>query len=287
MDIKMMNKSIFLVDIDLTKIDQFKLLVCSDIHFDSYGCDRDLLKKHFDEADAIFINGDWFDLMQGRYDPRRSYSDIRDEYKGANYLDLVREDSVTFLKPYVEKLIGFGNGNHETTVLKNTGINPLDNLVSILNYKYKTDVKRMGYSGYILLRAVRSRTDKTNNAKMYKMYFHHGTRGNAQRSKGILSADIDAKKHPDADIIIKGDDHQKWYLPMVRERLRINNGGGTANLYKECQHHIRLGSYIDGREFGYAGFAAEKDFGDVRLGGWFLNFQKKSPDSVFDVVEAK
>ena len=50
----------------------------SDVRFDSARCYRESLKRHLDEAKklgaSISIFGDWFDAMQGRFDPRRDKS---------------------------------------------------------------------------------------------------------------------------------------------------------------------------------------------------------------------
>ena len=49
-----------------------KVLLLSDIHWDNPKCQRDLLKRHLDEAKEIgadvLLNGDTFCLMQGAYD---------------------------------------------------------------------------------------------------------------------------------------------------------------------------------------------------------------------------
>jgi hypothetical protein len=55
---------------------KFKLYLLSDIHWDNPHCDRVALKKHLtlakEEGAKVAINGDFFCLMQGKYDPRRS-----------------------------------------------------------------------------------------------------------------------------------------------------------------------------------------------------------------------
>ena len=67
------------------------ILLASDQHFDSADCDRDLLKKHLEEARAtnalVFFLGYWFDAMQGRSDKRGNKSGIRQEYKRSDYLN--------------------------------------------------------------------------------------------------------------------------------------------------------------------------------------------------------
>ena len=46
-----------------------KVLLLSDIHWDNPKCDRELLKRHLDQAKEIgadvLLNGDTFCLMQG------------------------------------------------------------------------------------------------------------------------------------------------------------------------------------------------------------------------------
>ena len=92
-------------DIHILKADSRpKLFICSDVHWDSKKCDRDMFKKHLKQAEqenrTVLINGDFFDLMQGRYDPRSGKYDIRPEYKHANYLDQVIDDGAKILSEY-------------------------------------------------------------------------------------------------------------------------------------------------------------------------------------------
>jgi len=94
-----------------------KWLMMSDIHWDNPKCKRDILKKHLDmalEQDmGIVINGDFFCLMQGKWDPRRSKKDIRPEHNVHNYLDAVIEDAVNWWSPYAQNIAWIGYGNHE------------------------------------------------------------------------------------------------------------------------------------------------------------------------------
>ena len=60
------------------------LLCTSDRHHDSISCDRELELAHLKQAkekNAYIIDvGDLFDCMQGKFDPRRTYSHLRPEY---------------------------------------------------------------------------------------------------------------------------------------------------------------------------------------------------------------
>lgn len=251
-------------------------LFISDIHFDSRGCDRNLLKKHLEEAKKkdclIFIFGDWFDLMQGRYDPRRSSfgKGLRDEYKGNRdeYMNVVIDDSVKFLQPYAENIAMITLGNHETSIMKNLGINPIQSLVDrlkLINNKCK--IQLGGYNGWIVKRF----KDKQDSAvKSTIIKYRHGDRGNAQRSKGVLQVDIDAMKWPDADIIVKGDDHQKWYFPsVIRNRISLK----SLKVEEDKQVHIRCGSYVNSIGDEFDGWVNEKGFPPSNLGGWWVKIQ--------------
>ena len=70
---------------DMKAGDDVWVLLRSDAHHDSPYCDRKLEKYHLEiakERNALILdNGDTFDAMQGKFDPRRSYGDIRPEDK--------------------------------------------------------------------------------------------------------------------------------------------------------------------------------------------------------------
>jgi hypothetical protein len=96
-----------------------KVLLISDIHWDSPYCQRDLLKRHLDEAvkqDAhIHFNGDTFDLMGGRRDFRGSKGSLRPEFKVDHYFDEIVNKAIEWFSPYAKNLKVVGWGNHETS----------------------------------------------------------------------------------------------------------------------------------------------------------------------------
>ena len=238
-------------------------LLLSDVHFDSTKCDRDMLKDHLDKALAlkasVYIFGDWFDLMQGMYDPRRSYSSLRPEYKSITYLDDVINDAVEFLDPYKEVLAMVGRGNHETNIEKRLSTSPIDRLVGALG----GGIMAGPYSGWVQL--VYSRNANNHGGRHQRMlHFHHGYGGNAPRSKGVLNVDLDQKEWPDADVIVSGHTHQKWHVPISVERIT-----DRLNTYEDTVHHLKLGSYKKLDRF--AGWEVEKGFQQPRLGGWWMD----------------
>jgi len=259
-----------------------KFLFISDVHFDATKCDRDLLKKHLDEAQKegaqVFVFGDWFDLMQGKYDPRGTYSDLRPEYKSITYLDDVIEDSAEFLLKYKDVISFMGRGNHETNIEKRLHTSPLDRLAQLVN-SGGGRIFIGGYSGWLNFQ-VRS----AGKAKATTLcHFHHGYGGNAPRSKGVLGVDIDQMQFPDADLIVRGHTHQKWHVPVMVDRI-----SATMIPSQQRVHHLRLGSY---KKLGdrFAGWAVEKNFNTPTLGGWWLQIQRhRNPDkAVWEITEAK
>jgi hypothetical protein len=91
---------------------EVNILLSSDRHHDSMFCNRSLEEKHLKEAkrrEAYIIDaGDLFDAMQGKFDPRRTYRDLRPEFKVSNYYDALLEDAMKFYSPFAENLLLLG-----------------------------------------------------------------------------------------------------------------------------------------------------------------------------------
>lgn len=253
-----------------------KFLFLSDVHFDAMKCDRALLRRHLKQAMTdnaiVLVFGDWFDLMQGKWDPRGSYSDLRPEYKVHTYLDNVVDDSALFLADYpCVKFIS--RGNHETNVEKRMHTSPLDRLAALTPHRPMV----AGYSGFIRVRINFGGKPKFSSW----LHFHHGFGGSAPRSKGVLAVDLDQMQFPDADLIIRGHTHQKWHVPMTVDRITER-----GRRHQKTTHHLRTGSYkLLGDRFG--GWATEKGFNTPRLGGWWAACYKTQTGSVrWDITEA-
>lgn len=239
-------------------------LFISDVHFDSVKCDRELLYAHLEEAKAlnasVLVFGDLFDLMQGRFDPRGNYADLRPEYKACTYVDEVIQDVGEKLAKYADVIKFISKGNHETNIEKRMMVSPIDRVAQIINDK-GGHVEVGGYAGWLVLQARLA----GGTGRRYNLHYHHGWGGSSKRSKGVLGADIDQKDFPDADFILRGHDHQKWHLPITVDRITR-----SMQLEQRSVHHLRLGSY---KKLGdrFAGWAVEKGFSTPRLGGWWAS----------------
>jgi len=265
---------VHLVTQSVRKSNTVKILNLSDVHYDSLQCDRELLTKHLKQAEErgalVFINGDLFDLMQGRYDPRHGKYDIRPEYKSATYLDDVINDCSEYLSKFRVPYI-IGQGNHETLIVNRLETSPIERVVERL--KFMGQQAHMGwYSGLLCIRQGYDTNGEMATVRTTKIYYHHGIGGGSARSKGIMSADDQQLTCPDADVITSGHDHNKWYLPVNVERYRKN-----LEPYQTSVHHIRSGSYkLKDRNIGWE---VQKGFRTPRLGGWWIdvNYMKIHP----------
>jgi hypothetical protein len=244
----------------------------SDVHFDSAHCDREMLKRHLDQIKAcegqVFIYGDWFDVMGCHQDPRSKAADIRPEYiqRGKEYLNLVVDDSLEFLRPYAANIAFISEGNHETEIRKRRDVDILGWFTSRLR-DMGSNVMTGHYSGWNVFRfsrlaGVSRRTILT--------HYHHGYGGNAKRSKGMLDAQIATFQYPDADIIFRGHDHMKFHDPS-NVKFRFDRHHYTT--HKVTSHYVKTGSYKDGVGEGLGGWEVQKGFAPTRLGGWFIDFE--------------
>ena len=263
------NVHSFTFDCDYS--DTIPTLVVSDVHYDSLKCDRKLLKKHLDEIKAkdglIFIHGDWFDVMATYGDRRMKREQVDPRYvvRGRSYLDVVIEDSIEFLKPYAEHIALMSYGNHETTILKFHDTDPLRRLVANLN-REGGNIQIGQYSGFVTFTG---KYKKGTTQHRFTKQYHHGFGGNAKRSKGMLDVQIEVFKYPDADILVRGHDHMKWFDPSTT-RIRLKESGEIS---KDNVFYLKTGSYKDGLGDMSQGWEVQKNFNPTRMGGWFVDYE--------------
>ncbi len=221
----------------------FTILVMSDIHFDSVNCNRkqffEDIKTGMNAGAKIIIVGDFFDAMNGRFDPRRDLSHLRPEYRREDYYDYIIEDGAKFMKPYAEHILMIADGNHELSVLKNANTDPTGRLVKLLNTESHT-IFRGGYGGIIMF--------KQGSYVTPTKYFH-GSGGEAPVTRGAIQTSRQAVFLPDFQLVLNGHSHHMYWIPISRER--VTNDGGH---YFDIQHHVRTPGY-------------KMDYGDGS-GGW-------------------
>lgn len=250
---------------DVTAGWEKKIFVTSDCHFDSIYCARGAMAEQFDAAKSqgakIIIVGDWFDAMQGRFDPRRSMAELRPEYRREDYYDFVVKDSADWLEPYADNLELMADGNHELSVLKAANTNLMDRLVSELNRRRGVKIMHGGYGGWI-----RYMFDISNGTKTsVRIKYFHGSGGEAPVSRGAIQTNRQAVYLPDANIIINGHSHNSYDIPITRERL-----SGKGEIYFDYQHHVRTPGYKQAYGDGTTGWEVTRGGVPKPIGGAWI-----------------
>jgi hypothetical protein len=208
--------------------------------------------EHLEEAKRkharIFIFGDFFDAMQGRFDPRRSMDELRPEYRVDNYYDVVVHDSAKFLAPYADLIDIISDGNHELAVRKNANTDLIDRLVYELRQDGKSSVVHGGYGGW-----VRMMVDKNSARESIKLKYFHGAGAEAPVTRGVIQTNRQAVYLPDADVVVNGHNHNAYYVPIARERI-----SDQGKLFMSLQHHVRVPGYKQDYGDGTTGWSVTK-----------------------------
>lgn len=268
------------------------LFFTSDNHFDSIQCNRDLLLSDLEEAKRrrawIFVFGDWFDAMQGRFDPRRSMDELRPEYRRSDYYDYVVKDSGDFLAPFAPNIVMMGKGNHENSVLKNANTDMMSRLTYVLNHEHGGNILIGGYGGWIKL-LLEMENNAGHRLSINTKYFH-GSGGEAPVTRGAIQTNRQAVYLPDADIVVNGHSHNAYYIPIERERI---SDAGVQ--YFDTQHHLRIPGYKQAYGDGTVGWEVERGGVPKPLGSWFMRltyrirkgtaYAQLTPEPVFDHPE--
>lgn len=250
-------------------------LLSSDRHHDSKHCNLALVKEHLEKArerNAKIIDcGDFFDAMQGRYDPRRTYKEMQRKFldrclDGENYLDIIVSDAAVFYAPYADLFLLIAKGNHETAIETHNDTNLTQRLVALLN-KSGGNIHTGYYGGYIKFQFTMNKTQRTSlNLK----YFHGNGGSSAPVTRGVIQTNRQAVIYPDADIVVNGHNHESYIVHVPRER--ISDMGKVSH---DIQWHIRTPGYKDGWADGAEGFDVEKG-SPKAIGAVWLRFFYKS-----------
>jgi len=241
-----------------------KVLLLSDLHWDNPKCNRDLLRKHLEEAAKencdVLLNGDTFCLMQGAYDPRKAKSDIRPEHNVNNYLDAVIETAVTWFRPYAHLIKVVGYGNHETSILKRQETDVVARFVEGLN-RVGGDAHLGGYGGWVVFTFGRTQGTKLS----YKLKYHHGYGGGGPVTKGSIQFNRMSTYIENADLIWMGHVHEDQELIYTVERINSSNKVSLRDILM-----VRTATYKDEYDKGAGGWHIERGAPPKPVGGRWL-----------------
>ncbi len=255
------------------------VLLQSDNHHDSILCNRELEDEHLETARQrgamVMMFGDILDAMQGRFDPRRSMSELRPEYRRDDYYDVIVEDAAHWYGRYAEVISLMCDGNHELSVLKNANTNILANLIKAINQKHQVQIRRGGYGGWVRL-VMHMGGEKT---VVKRIKYFHGSGGEAPVTRGVIQTNRQAVYLPDADIVVNGHSHNMYYVPISRERLSYE---GVQSF--DVQHHVRIPGYKQAYGDGMGGWEVTRGGVPKPIGAVWLLLAREGDEIKLQVV---
>jgi len=260
--------------------DTIPLMLSSDWHFDSVKCDRNLLTRHLTRANqdgaVVLVAGDVFDAMQGRFDPRKSYTNLREEYKVADYYDAIADDAAVFLSQFNRCKFILAMGNHETAVLKNASTHLINTTAKELRHR-GIEAFNAGYYGWL---HILSKDEHGKGRAKQRIYWHHGHGGNAPVTRGVISTNRQAVFLRNADIVLNGHNHQQYHVTIKEYGLTIR-----GQEYTSVVHYLRTPGYkMSGLENGdEMGYDIEKHPEPLPRGSAFVDLRYGTNGQDFDV----
>jgi hypothetical protein len=231
-----------------------RVMLSGDRHHDNKHADHKLEIKHLEQAkqcNAPIIDiGDFFCLMQGKYDPRKNYTDLRPELIEGPYLDRVIDTAADFYKPYAEQFAVIGEGNHEANIKKRRETDMIARITEKLQRASKIENRAFagGYSGWVLFTFHAS----TASMNTLALKYHHGYGGGGPVTRGVIQTNRRAVYLPDAAIIVTGHIHEAWSVPIKRERITQR---GVVR--QDLQWHVSVPTYKDDYRNGEGGYHIE------------------------------
>lgn len=245
-----------------------KLFVTSDVHWDSYFSYRERFIADIEYARQIgaliAIFGDFFDVMQGRFDPRRDMESVRPEYRREAYYDAVVNHTIVDMRPYRYSFLFFGRGNHEDSAKKNANTDVLTRFLDGINTPKHTTYQG-GYGGILNFNI---------GGEITRTKYFHGAGGEAPVTKGVIQTARQAAALRSIDMVFNGHNHNAYYVPICQETV---NEHGEHEF--KMQHHVRTPGY--NMAFGDGGTGWEATRGGVPkpVGGFFVDFNG-GPDDI-------
>jgi len=266
MEIKHNSRNVMTISMDVKAGWEQWFLLSSDRHWDSVKCDRKLMFQHLKQVKErnayILDTGDFFDMMQGRYDPRKSYSELRPEYVMDDYLGAISRDAVKQLKPYADRFLLLGRGNHDQAVKKHNSIDVMSLLAAGLNRQPGANVQLGGYSGWVRFQF---RRGKFRIRK--QLYYFHGSGGGGEVTRGVIRTNRMAVYVENADFVITGHTHDFWDVPI--KKMRLNNKGNIESY--NCRY-LNLGTYSNDYGDGFEDWWVESGKSPRPRGAIWLRF---------------
>lgn len=263
--VEKLSADCIVINADISANKPLKLFLHSDVHFDNPKCNRDLYFETLDLAKKqgrkSLCFGDFFCAMQGKYDPRRSKSDIRAEHNVSNYLDVMVKDSADKMRKYKDDFLLISEVNHESSIRRNCETDILDRFLERLG----GNTARGKYQGWVKINLHSPGKIKTSSTRTINLFYHHGKFGGIV-TKGVLGVGRYGLIAPDADIIVTGhcfDNKTEILTPggwVTHDKLDIGVKVATYNIdskkleFQKCNSVHRYSNYSELTKINAKGF---------------------------------
>jgi predicted phosphodiesterase len=234
----------------------------SDLHWDSAHCDRNALQRHLEAAVAenamVLLCGDVFDLMQGKWDPRRDQSVLRPEHRGNCYLDSVLETAIAWFAPYAPQIALISPGNHEVSVQARNDTDMIQRFADGLRpHGFSGAVGQ--YWGWVLFQGQITRTVITR-----RIHYHHGYGGGGEVTRGLIDNSRTRGQYEGADVYVSGHIHRR--NADENNPIRVTSAG---KLEMAQQFFLRCAAYKNEHKDGWH---VSKGRAARPIGGWAIDF---------------
>lgn len=151
----------------------------------------------------------------------KRYVKSLDGTEGDAVIDNEIEGLFELLSPYSKQILGIGDGNHEETIIRQCGTNPVKRLAEKLGTKY------LGYSWLFNLKF----TWNGGAGKTLTIRGHHGWGGNTRTAGGDLTKYSHDCRFWDADLFLYGHTHNVRSCPIEVGKLIGDNKWKTFVRY--------------------------------------------------------
>jgi len=179
--------------------DSFRIKPLFDTHIGNAYCDIDSIKRYLSDTDDktyIIGGGDTLDsVIVGD----KRYAKHVDVTVGDAIVDEQIEIAYDILKPYANRIIGLGSGNHEATISHRNGTHPTRRLSQMLG------VKHLGYSWLVKLMF----SENGGRVRSVLLRGHHGWGGGSRTQGADLTKYSKDAAYWDADIFLYGHVHRR------------------------------------------------------------------------------
>ena len=244
--------------------ESFNLKPIADIHLGNKACDVNAFKEYLSDSNenTLFVGiGDLLDCVVVK-DLKR-YRKSADDTQGDSVVDEQIDRAEEILRPYRDRIVGLGHGNHEDEIVKRAGTNPIKRICKRL------DVPFLGYSGLIkLIFSITKNGERVGRVRTVIIRYHHGWGGGSRTQGADLTKFSKDLSYWDADIFLYGHVHRQQTDSVPRLGLCGEKLISKPKIMCICGTFLK--TYLEGTDPTYS---EVKGYPPVELGGVVVNIK--------------